>query len=519
MKIRLGIDVGSTHTDAVAIDEKENLITATKVQTTPDVTTGIENAVNDIIAKLGEQKSYVNALMLGTTHGLNALLQGKNLARVGVIRIGLPAGEGIPPMMDWPLRLKKTLRPVIRMVRGGHEYTGDEIVELDYSGLKRVAKEIIESGVDSVAIVSIFSFVNPSHELEAAETLEGMGYRGNIILSHKISTLGLIERENSTILNAALIPVMERVVVSISSLLSKLRLDYIKLFFAQNDGTVANAAFAIKYPVFTVLGPISNSIRGAHLLTHRENAIVADVGGTTTNIGVLSKGFPRESSEAVYLAGVRTNFRMPDIYSIPLAGGTIIDENGSISNLSLGYELTSKGISWGGKYLSASDVVLGIRGESFASAEPRRVLDIMPRQKLEEIYSNMVRMWTDSVDRMKTSKEDVTLIVVGGGSFMLPDKMNGISEIIRPKDAQFANAIGAALAKVGGSAEKTFSYDLTPRQKAIQETVEEAKKAAIEAGADPSTIEVRDVDEVSMPYLPGASVRVSVKVVGKATLI
>lgn len=511
MTIRVGIDIGSTHTDAVALKGK-NLLVADKVMTTQDLTTGLLNAIIRIIEKLGELKNEIEYLMIGTTHGLNALHQAKGLNRVAVIRIGLPAGEGVPPTFDWPDNLKQFIEYKY-MVRGGHEYTGEEIVPLDEEKVKRIAEEI-KGRVDAIAVTSIFSIVNPDHELRVKEILKEKGISVPIILSHEIGGIGLLERENSTILNALILNIFNNLIFKIKSLLEKLGIENVKIFFAQNDGTVASEEFIKQYPIFTVAGPVSNSIRGAHLLTGIKNAIVMDIGGTTTNVGVLHEGYPRESSSIIEIANVRTNFRMPDIYTIPLGGGTIIS-NENIGPESVGYLLTEKGISWGGNVLTATDVAMVVKGFTIEGSNPKLVTEKFDINYLKTVYNKMKEMWENAIDLMKLSKGDVTVIVVGGGSIMIPEKLKGASEIIRPENAQYANAIGATLTKVGATVERTFSYDQTPRDIAIKELINEAKALAIKAGAREGTIEIREVEEMQMPYLPGNAVKVKVKVVGE----
>ena len=98
-------------------------------------------------------------------------------------------------------------------------------------------------------------------------------------------------------------------------------------FISQNDGTLMNADFAADYTVLTFASCPTNSMRGAAFLSDLKDAIVVDVGGTTTDVGVLQQGFPRVAAIAVSIGGVRTNFRMPDTLSIGLGGGSIIQEN------------------------------------------------------------------------------------------------------------------------------------------------------------------------------------------------
>lgn len=509
--IRVGIDIGSTHTDAVAL-EGRNLLVADKVRTTPDLTEGLLNAITMVIEKLGERKNEIKSIMVGTTHGLNAIHQAKGLNRVAIIRIGLPAGEGVPPTFDWPENLQKFVQYKY-MVRGGHEYTGEEIVPLDEGKVKAIADEI-KDRVDAIAITSIFSIVNPEHEIRAKELLQEKGVKVPIILSHEIGGIGLLERENSAILNALILNIFNNLIRKIKELLSKLGIEGVKLFFAQNDGTVASEDFIRGYPIFTVAGPVSNSVRGAHLLTGIKNAIVMDVGGTTTNVGVLHEGYPRESSSVVEIAGIRTNFMMPDIYTLPLGGGTIISKD-SIGPESVGYALIEKGISWGGNILTATDVAMVVKGFNIEGANPKLVLERFDLEYLRNIYERMKTMWEDAIDLMKSSREDITVIAVGGGSIMVPEKLRGALKIIRPDNAQYANAIGATLTKIGATIERTFSYEQVSRDIAIKNLIDEAKKMAIRAGAKDGTIEVREIEELQIPYLPGNAIKLKVKVVGE----
>jgi N-methylhydantoinase A/oxoprolinase/acetone carboxylase beta subunit len=134
----------------------------------------------------------------------------------------------------------------------------------------------------------------------------------------------------------------------------------------------------------------------------------------------------------------------------------------------------------------------------------------------------MIEILEDSIDRIKLKPEPETVILVGGGfgggSAMWPKTLRGAREVIRPEHAQYANAIGAATALVGAVVEKAYSYEQITRERAIQDASEEAKKRAVEAGADPSTVEVAEVEEIAMPYLPGNAVKVRVKAVGKLKL-
>jgi N-methylhydantoinase A/oxoprolinase/acetone carboxylase beta subunit len=522
-KYRVGIDVGSTHTDAVIIDEKPNVVSYAKTVTTPDVTTGIVNALKMVLEKSSVLKEDIKAVMFGTTHVLNAIVQRRGLGKVGVIRIGLPATRAIEPMLDWPRDLRESVSGGVYLIKGGHEYTGEEIAPLDEEGLVNALKKLYENHVDVIAVTSVFSIVNPAHEIKVKELAEKHAPGIPVVLSHEIATIGLLERENATILNAATIPVMERTINALKKALTDMGLEDVQMYFAQNDGTTALSNYIIKFPIFTTIAPISNSIRGAYVLTGIENAIVADTGGTTTNIGALVNGYPREALE-ITISGVRTNIRAPDITAIGLGGGSIVNienEKITVGPVSVGYQLTTKGIAWGGDTLTATDIALakGVMQINDGKCNPELVRKKVSPETIEMVYATMVKMLEESLDKMKTKPDPETVILVGGGSLMWPKKLKGAKEVIRPAHAQYANAVGAATALVGAIAEKAFSYEHTPREKAIEETSREAISKAVEAGAMESTVKIMEIDEVAMPYLPGNAVKIRVKAVGRMKLI
>jgi N-methylhydantoinase A/oxoprolinase/acetone carboxylase beta subunit len=518
----LGVDVGSTHTDAVLIDEKGGFVCGVKSITTPDVTTGIVNSMKLILEKAGVSRDDIVAVSLGTTYVINAIVQRKGLGKVGVIRIGAPATRSVEPGIDWPEDLKRAVIAGHAIIRGGHEYTGEPIVELDREAVVKVLERFKEIKVNAVAVTSVFSIVNPEHELYVAEKAKEIKPEIPVVLSHEIGSIGLLERENAAILNAATLKIMEGAIHALKNALKDLGLQHVKVFFAQNDGTIATKDYIAKYPIHTVVAPISNSIRGAYVLTKVPNAIVADTGGTTTNVGTLRSGYPREGLE-VEISGVRTNVRAPDVVAIGLGGGSIVrvkDNEVAIGPESVGYRLIEVGIAWGGEVLTATDIALakGVMEIDEPKCKPE-----LAKQKIDpylagRAYEKMVKMLEDAIDRVKTSPEPETIILVGGGSAMWPRKLAGAKEVVRPEHAQYANAVGAATALVGAFVEKAFSYESLPREKAMSIAIEEAKKKAIEAGADPSTLEVTDVEEVAMPYLPGNAVKVRVKSVGKLKL-
>lgn len=278
---------------------------------------------------------------------------------------------------------------------------------------------------------------------------------------------------------------------------------------------------AEKYPIF-IVAAASNSVCVVYVLTGLKDAFVVDTVGTTTNVGVLEKGFPRESSSsAVVIGGVRTMFVMPDFISIGVAGGSIVKvKNGEVTvgPESVGYKLVEEGIAWGGNTMTATDVALalGVMEIDDPKCDPERARKLIPRDVAEKAYKYIVNGVEEAIDRIKTKPDPMPVVLVGGGSAMLPRKLKGASEVIRPAGAQSANAIGAATALIGATVEKTYNYEHIPRQKALEEAKKVAIEKALESGAAPGTVEVAFVEEISMPYLPGNIVKVRVKAVGRA---
>jgi N-methylhydantoinase A/oxoprolinase/acetone carboxylase beta subunit len=272
---------------------------------------------------------------------------------------------------------------------------------------------------------------------------------------------------------------------------------------------------ARRYPILTVACGPTNSIRGASYLSRLSNALVIDIGGTTTDFGILQNGFPRESSVAVTIGGVRTNFRMPDVISIGLGGGSIVREaNGEVTvgPDSVGFEISEKALVFGGDTITATDIA--VRLGLAAVGDPGKAARI-DKALAEKALAKIVEMVEDHLDAMKTSGEDVDVILVGGGSILLPEKIAGAKKLYRPAHFAVANAIGSAISKVSGTYEKLVSFDEVPREQALEQGKAEAVKLAIKAGAKPDTVEIVEVEDVPLQYQPNNTNRVKVKAAGE----
>ena len=235
-----------------------------------------------------------------------------------------------------------------------------------------------------------------------------------------------------------------------------------------------------------------------------------DIGGTTTDAGALVHGFPREAGVAVAVGGVRTNFRMPDLVSIGLGGGSIVSEKGAVVGpRSVGRDIHTLGRVFGGSVTTATDVAVAL-GRASLGAIPA-VAEVDARRAGVTIDT----MLADVVDRVRVTADDLPVILVGGGALLVgAEGIAGVRSVLRPEHGGVANAIGAALAQVSGEVDRVVSLMHAERHAAIAAATDQACRQAIEAGAAPDSLVTVDVDEVPVAYLPGNAVRLHVKVVG-----
>lgn len=512
---KLGIDVGGTNTDAVLIDEGLHVAASVKQPTTKDVYSGILDAVRAVLKESGVDPSKIRQAMLGTTQCTNAIVERKGLASIGILRIGAPASLGIVPMVDWAKDLKH-IAVDTAMISGGFEYDGKELAPFDEEAAKNFFLRLKEKGVKSVAISCVFSTVRNDHEQAAAKLCrEIMGEDVHISVSSEIGSMGLIERENATILNAALYHVAESFTEGFARSLKDEGIVNADIYLSQNDGTLMTMEYARRYPILTIACGPTNSIRGACYLSSLKNAVVIDVGGTTTDLGVIQNGFPRESGVAVTIGGVRTNFRMPDVISIGLGGGSIVRETNdgtvTVGPDSVGYQITEKALVFGGDVCTATDIA--VRLGLTALGDPSKVAHLS-EDFAKKALAAITELVEDSLDAMKVSRDDVDLILVGGGSIILPEKLAGARTVAKPESGGVANAIGSAISKVSGNYEKLIDYLTLPREEALAQAKAEAARLAVEAGARRETVEIIDVEDVPLQYYPGNTNRVKVKAAG-----
>lgn len=513
--VRIGVDVGGTNTDAVIVSDN-TVLASHKTLTTENVSSGIITAITDVLKAGDVPASAIQAVMIGTTHFINAILQRKNLQKVAAIRLCLPAASGLPPFIDWPADLVAALGGQYYLLKGGYEVDGREISPLDEKGLLKAIADIRQKNISSIAVSCVFSHVNCQMEKRAAEIIRNELPGADVSLSHHIGRLGLLERENSAILNASLTHLAREVEASLATVLENLDIKA-PMFVCENDGTLMLKEHAMCYPVMTFASGASNSIRGAAFLAKKKNAVVADIGGTTTDIGILVDGFPHEAMTTIDIGQVRTNFSMPDLLSIALGGGSVVHVRPEldIGPDSLGRLLHQQGLAFGGSTMTLTDVAIAKQNLSIGDNSFIKNIDM---KLVDDVIKRMHQYLDDSIEQVKFTRDLLPLVLVGGGSILISEKLDSVSEIIIPEYADVANAVGAAIGDISGVFEHIVDFEKIPREKALARAKNEAIKHAIKGGACADTVAIIEVQEIPLSYLPGKPVRVRVKAVGKLVI-
>ena len=194
--LRIGVDVGGTNTDA-ALLRGDVVLGDGQQATSADVTGGAVAAISSLLAQAGVEGADVSALMIGTTHFLNALIERKGLEKTAVLRLCGPASRAHPPMIDWPDDLRAAVCGGAALVAGGYEVDGRAIAPLDEAEIRQHCAIWAKAGIRSVAICGIFSVANPEMELQAADIVTRAMPGVGISLSHRIGQTGLLERESA----------------------------------------------------------------------------------------------------------------------------------------------------------------------------------------------------------------------------------------------------------------------------------------------------------------------------------
>ncbi len=513
--MRIGVDVGGTNTDAVVMDG-DRLLGAAKTQTTPRTNIGITRSIKKALDAAGVAPSKIRAAMIGTTQITNALSERRNLAQAAIIRLCLPANRAVSPMMDWPADIAAAIGDNIYWAQGGAQFTGATFSPLDDHKILRIGHDVNKKGIRHIAITGLFSPVQHRMEKRAAKIIRNAFPHMGVTLSHKVGGLGFVERENTTILNAALGEIGLNIAAEFAAALKKAKISA-PIFVSQNDGTLMKANFARQYPIFMAKSGPTNSMIGAAHLSGAKNAVVVDIGGTTTDVGALFDGAPREKSLNTDLCDIRTNFHMPDTMSIALGGGSTIvfDPELRIGPKSVARDLERRGVIFGGDVLTATDIAVGAGRINLGD---RSRLGGISREKITEADRRIHEIVALAAEQMNLSSTPAEIILVGGGTCLIGETLARAKSVSQLEHGNVANAVGAAVARISGEDSSVASYRKTDRKKAIKKAVARACRRAAKLGADPETVAPIAVEETSLSHQHGDRVRIRVRAAGRIML-
>jgi len=313
MAFGIGIDTGGTFTDAVVInlDDKKPVAWDKTPTTHYDLGVCINLIILKILEKSGISPEYIKNISISTTLATNAVVEGKG-AKVGLFMIGLTSFLNLP-VVD-------TI-----YIQGGHKWTGEEENPLNLEGLS-VAIEEIKDKAEGYAVVSNMSFVNPTHELVTAEAIRLLDPKP-VVLSHQLTTrAGLKERAATVVFNARLTPIMANFLEKISLQLNNLGINA-NISVIKGNGKPMNIDEALMRPVDTVSsGPAASAIYGGEFLksSNIKNAIVVDIGGTTTDISVIIDGSPMLNETGSLINKWRTHTSALETFTIGVGGDSYV---------------------------------------------------------------------------------------------------------------------------------------------------------------------------------------------------
>lgn len=323
MTIGLGIDTGGTYTDAVLLDHGSGqVLAAAKALTTwPDLAQGIGEAVEEVLA---QHPGPVHLVALSTTLATNALVEGRG-SPAALLLIGYD-----PDLIArWGFR-KDLATPHVAFIPGGHRADGSEARPLDRDALLRAVRQFADQ-VEAFAVSGYFAVRNPAHEQVARDLIRAETGKP-VTCGHELTTrLNAIRRATTAALNARLIPLLQDLILAVQETLRRLKVEA-PLMVVKGDGSLVAASVALERPIETVLSGPAASVVGAQFLASHQEMLVVDMGGTTTDIALVTEGRPRLNPRGALVGGWRTMVEAIDVLTLGLGGDSqvSVDRGGDL---------------------------------------------------------------------------------------------------------------------------------------------------------------------------------------------
>ncbi|MFO7967650.1 MAG: hydantoinase/oxoprolinase family protein [Archaeoglobaceae archaeon] len=508
----IGIDAGGTNTDGVLLSEN-GLVSSVKVPSTPNDVAGIKEVLKSLKGEAESNSTVIDRVVIGTTLILNSALKGE----MGKCACLLIPGPGLNPSLAEAGDLN-------RVVGGYIDHRGRKVEELDLEGVKNFRDEAGRQ-VETYAVVGKFSVRNPVLEDEAANMLNGDGK--TISRGHEVSSdLRFPIRASTTVLNAKSKPIFEGFASDIEDVISELGIDA-PLYFIKSDGAMLSREMVSQVPSVTIKSGPAVSTLGLFALTGAPNTITIDIGGTTTDIGLISDGEP-EIEDKLKIAGFKTPFSSIKSADVALGGDSHVEiEQGEIKIR----ERRGQSAAFGGDHPTVTDAlhVLGefVQGDRKRSEEAMNGLAGETGLDVEELSIEVVNKFSQQVSqetqdflkehgKLDNKKE---LTILGGGvlsRYLLPRIAHNLGHpYVVPHHAEVAGAVGCAVSRVSlktgihmDTAQGVMTVNGVPTEvekgKRFSESElmdlarEEAKKVSQNAGASHAASE--DVEIKSMRY-------------------
>ena len=317
----IGVDTGGTYTDAAIIEAKGHRVIASAkaITTKGDLAIGVTEAITRAIAQLpqGLRPQDISMVSVSTTLATNAVVEGHGSA-VGVVLVGFDAA-----MVERTGIAKAFPGMPVEVIAGGHDHNGDAPVPLDLDALD-AALQRMAGHVDAFAVASRFAVRNAAHELAARDHIVARTGKPVTLSTELSSSLDAPRRALTAALNARLISRVSNLIDAVNRAMGDLHI-HCPLMIVKGDGTLALAESVATRPIETVLSGPAASLVGAQWLSGLNSFILSDMGGTTTDLGVVLDGRPRVTQEGAEVGGWRTMVRAIDVRTIGLGGDSEVE--------------------------------------------------------------------------------------------------------------------------------------------------------------------------------------------------
>jgi N-methylhydantoinase A/oxoprolinase/acetone carboxylase beta subunit len=527
----IGLDVGGTHTDVVLLD-KDGLIKEVKVATDPaDLYQSVLNGLETITADVDPEK--INRIVLSTTLTTNAIVQQKTPPVAMIVT----SGPGIDP------ELFRTNSHYF-VVAGSTNHRGREIQPINRNEVRAIAEQLYDEGIQYVGVVGKFSIRNPAHELAIGDILGN--YFEKIFMGHQISGhLNFARRIATTFLNASVYPIHKEFFQAVGQSLAARGLS-LPLRLLKADGGNMRFESSIEYPAQTILSGPAASVMGAVAFgSQKEDTLVMDIGGTTTDLAVLIDRAPVLNPLGIKLANHKTLIRSLETLSIGLGGDSAVKVNDGI--ISIGPERLGPAMAYGGPAPTPTDALFiledipdGNRQRAAAGLEPlakamgfsvksfaAEIIDLTCKKILNAARQLVYRINSKPVYTVHELQEGYvvtpeTVLVLGGPAPHFAKYLESASNYrvrVVPKWG-VANALGAALArttcqvsffadterKVAEAPEENFSQTIDRGfniDAAIDQAFELLRIKAIERGANVDHLEMEILEKLQFNMVRG----------------